>query len=131
MIGLQTMATAAVNHRRYSRSQFVRDLVDSHGWPFDEACDAMGIDPADYWPRVEPYTIKAYMPRQGEILAKAAAIRSGDIKLSEKSVKRWAVIRDDVDRMESSEDAQRYRFELAGQLDDDACPMPAWFKGQS
>lgn len=68
-------------------------------------------------------------PTPEQIAAIASAIRSGAIRLSEASVRRWAVVRDDEQRMDLDEPAQRDRFILAGALPDDACPTPAWFKG--
>lgn len=113
--------------RRRAQSAKVKALVQCHGWPQDVACAAMGLNPSKYMPNVPPAVIGGHMPTPSEIESMTAGIRVGTVIVSELSAKYWREYREGIARADEAELADR--FHLAGRIDDDACPMPAWFRG--
>ncbi|QDT06901.1 hypothetical protein K227x_53240 [Rubripirellula lacrimiformis] len=121
----QTVCEAG-NEPPRRRSARAKALIQSHGWPQDQACEAMGLDPAKYLPNVAAFTMPDHMPTRAEIEAITSAMRSGELVISQQSARRWEKYRAEQERMAQPEAEQRDAYELAGRIAEDDCPVPSW-----
>ena len=131
--------------RRREQTNEVAFLIRA-GWPSDQACEVVGIpqrilvrytpglnDAADEDDELdninEPSTL--YVPTPEEIDTTAAAIRSGEVVISESSARRWRELADAWERSEAIEAERLDTFTLAGELPEDAAEAPSWLNDSS
>lgn len=102
-------------------------LLARCGWEVSLACEVVGISEPRFH-RLEHLVSSAglidFIPTPTEIEVATAAIRSGEIRLSDSSASRWR----NRELMEMAIEGHHGRYELAGTIPDDIAELPAWFR---
>lgn len=104
-------------------SAFVKRGID-----VDEACRMVGLPRRKYWGTVGGSETIKHLPTPAEIEELTTRMRAGDRVFSAGSQQRWIRENEKLDSAGTDDD----RFELAGRIADDDCPVPSWlYSGQT
>ncbi|MCC9600763.1 hypothetical protein LOC67_09320 [Stieleria sp. JC731] len=106
----------------YDRILEANYLVQREGWEIDDACKLIEISPAEFY--VTCGVKLPYTPSPAMVADAIAEIQSGKVN-AKGNLRRQRQA--DREFREWNEDADPY--DLAGDIDEDACPMPEWFRG--